>query len=460
MFLESKLPKWYPLQKLHGSVNLDQLVEAGKKRVDFLLSIARDREEAFLKSNEDVLNPLGCFSLIITAALSEDNLFKLWFLEHEGDFFSYWMERASIGDKIAIIKDLLGDNVIIGWKEITSRLGISRDDILKELAVLLPSDTRRKETMTKLYTDIYRNELGGVAVKFWEVPWLLIKHRGFPHKGWIVTTMRFLLAEIKKCFQTKLEARIKHLSQRKKEGDTKVLILQEVAERILSYWREKRDLMSIKYKDFKVVGEKLYEREDLWPLCMKILINRLRTSGYLTHGERLQLGLFLKKLGMSLEEQLQLWYKSAVDNFGMSWEEFERKGGYYIKHIYGLVGGRKDYEAPKCETIIAKYFCPFKSLSSEQLKEILKNMHQEMPDKVLVTILRRMREGEARKACSEYLSFLMGRRYEKEMSHPLLFVRLLYMREKKRKRREARESGSTPHAGESKKGGSGSRAGA
>ena len=433
MFAEQRLPKWYPLQKLSGSIDVEFLIESGKKRIDLLLEIAKEKERAFSPRDESAIDPIGNFSLCVTAALSEDNLFKLWFLEHEADFFSYRLERASLEEKLAIIRDLLGENVIIGWNEITTKLRVSRDEIWRELSSIIPDDARKKEIMAKMYHEVYQSELGGVAVRFWEMPWLIIKHRGFPHKGWIITTTRFFMAELKKCFQTKLEERIKLIMFKKQNGDPRIAVLQEVAERILSYWREKRDIMIVKHVEFKVEGKELYRREDLWPLCMKILINRLRSTGYLTHGERLQLGLFLKKLGMSLEEQMQLWYKSAVDNFGMSWDEFERKGGYYIKHIYGLVGSRKDYEAPKCETIIAKYFCPFKALSSEQIKEILKNMHPGIPERVLGNILRKMREGEPRRACSEYLSFLRGKPYTKEMSHPLLFVRILYMREKGRK---------------------------
>jgi len=167
---------------------------------------------------------------------------------------------------------------------------------------------------------------------------------------------------------------------------------------------------------------------------MRILLSRLESTGYLAHGERLQLGLFLKRLGMSLDEQLQFWYKFAVDNVGMSWEEFEKKGGYYIKHIYGVVGSKKDYEAPKCETIIAKYFCPFKALSSTQIKDIILSLHQNVNEKVLQKILEKTRLGEPTVACALYLSIVAKRRFRIEkISHPLQFIRLAYLAEKRKR---------------------------
>lgn len=81
------------------------------------------------------------------------------------------------------------------------------------------------------------------------------------------------------------------------------------------------------------------QRIDCYPPCIYELLTNLQSKGHLAHMENWQLGTFLKKVGMSIEEQKQFWYKNSIDNVGQSYEEFEKKVGYQIEHIYGLAGG-------------------------------------------------------------------------------------------------------------------------
>lgn len=54
-----------------------------------------------------------------------------------------------------------------------------------------------------------------------------------------------------------------------------------------------------------------------YPLCMQAVHNHLKTKHHLKHDGRMQYGLFLKGMGVSLEESLKFWrlqfMKGGVD---------------------------------------------------------------------------------------------------------------------------------------------------
>lgn len=79
------------------------------------------------------------------------------------------------------------------------------------------------------------------------------------------------------------------------------------------------------------------------PACMKNLNSTLRTTKHLKHFGRQQFNLFIKGLGVSIEEALIFWRKSFAN---MTDDKFNKEHKYNIRHGYGLEGGRKNY-APK-----------------------------------------------------------------------------------------------------------------
>lgn len=49
-----------------------------------------------------------------------------------------------------------------------------------------------------------------------------------------------------------------------------------------------------------------------FPLCMRQLHQSLRENHHLRHGGRMQYGLFLKGIGLSLEQALQFWRSEFI----------------------------------------------------------------------------------------------------------------------------------------------------
>eukprot|EP01024_Parvocaulis_polyphysoides_P030643 TRINITY_DN2790_c0_g2_i2.p1 TRINITY_DN2790_c0_g2~~TRINITY_DN2790_c0_g2_i2.p1 ORF type:complete len:378 (+),score=36.16 TRINITY_DN2790_c0_g2_i2:73-1206(+) len=90
--------------------------------------------------------------------------------------------------------------------------------------------------------------------------------------------------------------------------------------------------------------------KEYFPLCMQNLYNKLRDENHLKHAGRLQLGLFLKGIGLPLEEALQFW-KQEFSNKVTS-EKFDKEYAYNIRHNYGKEGKRVSYNPQSCVKII------------------------------------------------------------------------------------------------------------
>ena len=87
-----------------------------------------------------------------------------------------------------------------------------------------------------------------------------------------------------------------------------------------------------------------YHQRKSFPPCMKALYTALSNHGHLKHFGRLQLGLYLKGMGLTVEESLQFWRsKFKVDS-----DKFEKQYAYNIRHSYGQEGKRNDYKPWSC----------------------------------------------------------------------------------------------------------------
>lgn len=81
------------------------------------------------------------------------------------------------------------------------------------------------------------------------------------------------------------------------------------------------------------------------PACMRNLNNALKQNRHLKHFGRMQYSLFLKGIGLSVEEALLFWRKSFST---ITDDKFNKEYRYNIRHNYGLEGGRKNYGPKEC----------------------------------------------------------------------------------------------------------------
>jgi DNA primase large subunit len=73
--------------------------------------------------------------------------------------------------------------------------------------------------------------------------------------------------------------------------------------------------------------------ERSFPLCMSEPFHALKKDNHLMHGARMQLGLFLKGIGLSLNDALAFWKQSFARKTPP--EKFDKEYAYNIRHNYG-----------------------------------------------------------------------------------------------------------------------------
>ncbi|KAL2741779.1 hypothetical protein V1477_009408 [Vespula maculifrons] len=159
----------------------------------------------------------------------------------------------------------------------------------------------------------------------------------------------------------------------------------------------------------KYNGPSLSELDDVskksYPLCMRIIHEILRRDHHLKHGERKQYSLFLKSIGVTADDAMELWKEEFTKK--ISETTFEREYGYRLRHIYGEGNIQKTYSSYKCSSIInfnikptESYGCPFKHLTDALLTEKL-NEYKFVPGDI-EDIVKLSSKKNYTEACKKY----------------------------------------------------------
>ncbi|XP_052757862.1 DNA primase large subunit [Galleria mellonella] len=142
-----------------------------------------------------------------------------------------------------------------------------------------------------------------------------------------------------------------------------------------------------------------------FPLCMRQLHEQLRMAHHLKHLGRLQYGLFLKGIGVTLEDSLRFWREEFTKI--MELDKFEKQYAYNIRYNYGKEGNKKNYSPYSCLKIINSPVgaqdcsgCPYRHCDVSNLKNKLQGYGfdpQTVHDIVDIT-----KKGHFQVACSKY----------------------------------------------------------
>ncbi|XP_048477888.1 probable DNA primase large subunit [Plutella xylostella] len=151
----------------------------------------------------------------------------------------------------------------------------------------------------------------------------------------------------------------------------------------------------------------------MFPPCMLNLHLNLRKRHRLSHDQRFYFSLFLKDIGMPVEEAIEFWRQEyRKDPSGGScchhWERDEKKFIYGIRHMYGLEGARKEYSSVSCHRIQTNSNagceggCPFKSFDPPIMAKLLDTKALDTPG-FLTEIHDFKRKGDHISSCLHYL---------------------------------------------------------
>lgn len=114
-----------------------------------------------------------------------------------------------------------------------------------------------------------------------------------------------------------------------------------------------------------------------FPPCMANLHTNVKKHAHLKHWGRLQYGMFLKGIGLSVEENIQFFKKEFTRKIDA--DKFDKAYSYNIRHFYGKEGKRADYQPWSCTKVmknappgVGEYHgCPFKTFKEDNLNDFL-----------------------------------------------------------------------------------------
>ncbi len=444
--MEEELPVWCQLRKIPMEHSPEDAIEFAKERID------RFARRQFWNIRGAESNDLLAGHILLRVAVATDPRLSAWLVEFEGDLFDYRFRKASFSDIIAVMHYFLGNDNVILLKDLEEKVDMNiqkRYSLVEvgEYSKYIKRSIKTRDGRTTIKRERQNVTLPKglrkyIGVQFTKVPKVVGKRQVLLLKGWAIAPIFIFRGTIKRAFETALKTKLEGIQDQIKSDKSLKPIIRELRE----YIKINEKAFVKRFETEISPSGKLYQRFDLFPECMNQLISILTEKGHLGHGERLQLGLFLKKLGMPMEEQKHFWYQKAVDNIGLTFEEFDSKVGYTIDHLYGQAGSGTDYDAPKCETIITSYYCAFAQKAAD---EIMKRIQTEFEEKdkptrfsqVLDDLMVNLMNNEPRNACAKLFELRYGKR-AKKIAHPIGYT--LYaakiLKEKKEKKTEEKKT--------------------
>ncbi|XP_008207104.1 DNA primase large subunit isoform X1 [Nasonia vitripennis] len=144
-----------------------------------------------------------------------------------------------------------------------------------------------------------------------------------------------------------------------------------------------------------------------YPLCMRIMHEHLTTNHHLKNTGRLQYGLFLKGVGVTLEDSIEFWKSEMTKKEDCNEDKFNKQYLYQIRYNYGKVGRRVDYRPAGCNKLISEpvgpaevHGCPYKHMDTDELTKKLLECH--LPHSDVGEITKLASEGHYILACTRY----------------------------------------------------------
>eukprot|EP00501_MAST-03F_sp_TOSAG23-6_P001327 GSMAST32.ASY1.ANO1.1375.1 assembled CDS len=142
------------------------------------------------------------------------------------------------------------------------------------------------------------------------------------------------------------------------------------------------------------------------PMCMNNLHTAMRQQHHLKYEGRQQYGLFLKGIGLSLEDAMTFWKNTFTKK--MSSDDFDKKYAYNIRHSYGKEGKRANYTPHGCMKIIMgpapaagqSHGCPFRHWDDTHLRARLSKLKVSGSD--INNIIDAAKNGHFQIACRKH----------------------------------------------------------
>ncbi|KAM5569282.1 putative DNA primase large subunit [Rosa sericea] len=259
-------------------------------------------------------------------------------------------------------------------------------------------------------------------VPFEEVPELVASRRVFISKGHAYIAMSQVVSLVATHFRSHLSKALM-LTNRKwtstiveQEKNRLTPIVEALSTSYLGPdYSQPKEFAEISLRDIDDIAKSSF------PMCMRHLFEKLREEHHLKHGGRMQLGLFLKGVGLKLDDALAFWKAEFSRKVGA--ERFDKEYAYSIRHNYGREGKRTDYTPYSCQKIISStpgvgdhHGCPYRHFSEENLTAALSRMG--VNSRALGDVMNKVRNKHYQLACTLTFEAVHGTSCEAGINHP------------------------------------------
>ncbi|KAL1207595.1 putative DNA primase large subunit [Cardamine amara subsp. amara] len=259
-------------------------------------------------------------------------------------------------------------------------------------------------------------------VPFEEVPDLVASRRVLLQKGYAFVAGSQLVSLVVTQFRSHLSKALILTNRkwtttiREREKDRLTPIVEALSTSYLGPdYSQSNEYADISLKDIDQVSKSSF------PLCMRHLFEKLREDHHLKHGGRMQLGLFLKGVGLKLDDALAFWREEFTKKVGS--ERFDKEYAYAIRHNYGKEGKRTDYTPYACQKVISSapgvgdhHGCPYRHFSEDNLRAALGRMG--LSSRGMEDVMDKVKNKHYQLACTLTFEAVYGTSCDAGINHP------------------------------------------
>ncbi|ODQ63639.1 DNA primase large subunit [Nadsonia fulvescens var. elongata DSM 6958] len=307
---------------------------------------------------------------ILRLAFCRSQELRTKFIKNESMLFRI---RYNMVDRVERMKFV--DSLDLDWELVE----MDEKEDLREKLVVCSGHEFSEENWSNIKNDsVYK-------VPFEKVPELVENRRVFIRYGKAYVPANLQVSLIMNEFSTRLERALEMTARampRLDEDERIIPILQHLAtSSVLSAdYGEAGDVNKFNSQKGDIAATEVKKLVRHFPLCMSNLQTHLSLDGHLKYFGRQQYGLFLKGIGLKVDEALKFWRLSFSK---IPEDKFQKEYRYNIRHNYGLEGGRKQYRPYDCKSIINQnatpgpgdhHGCPYKHFPIDHLINNLQQM--------------------------------------------------------------------------------------
>lgn len=304
---------------------VDHAKAKGLKGEDLLRTIAQAEKEIMRPSgiwSEEELHRDECSHFLLRLAFCRTEELRRYFLSNEHELFKYRFS-GHVGD----VARFLRDNGM-PYKPIESE---ELDEVRASL-----DNVRRS-----VYFGKDASGLGSVKEDHYKVPFeevldLVRGRRVFLRAGFAYVPQSELVSIVGGQFRARLSKSLVDASRawpavQEAEADRLSAFLEHCSTQYMAddYAADKKTAHGeVSLAQLPMLTKRSF------PLCMDHLSGKLHDNSHLKHQGRIQLGLFLKGIGLTYDESLTYWRNIFLK--GMAPDKFDKEHKYNIRYNYGL----------------------------------------------------------------------------------------------------------------------------